>query len=95
MKGFKIPHSEASLSSEVFVFDADIGVPFMIINSDPIKLENGKRFHFFLMIIEREKVLFVIHDIFNSYFEFVDFYKDLAQGLSNTKIVLFNYPGKR
>jgi len=39
-------------------------------------------------------VLVVVHDIFHSFFESVEFYEKILSSFSNTKIILFNYPGK-
>jgi len=44
-------------------------------------------------MLGKGKVLIVIHDLFQSYFEFTDFYEETLKSLVDTKIVLFNYPG--
>lgn len=38
-------------------------------------------------------MLVVVHDMFHSFFEDISMYEDILKGLTDTKIVVFNYPG--
>jgi len=95
-KSIEMPPLEIASKVDVLILNSKTAMPFLVLSSDEDQsLSQSKISLHFLFNISQAgwSVLVIVHDIFHSFFESVEFYEKILSAFSNTKIVLFNYPG--
>jgi len=84
IKNMEVPYFAQNLPVEQLIIDAQTAIPFLVL-SNTVESDANKN---------GSNVLVVVHDMFDSFFETVQFYEEVLSMLPNTKIILFNYPGQ-
>jgi len=84
VKNLEMPPLEIASKVDVLIVNSKTAMPFLVLSSEVDQSLTSTGFN----------VLVVVHDIFHSFFESVEFYEKILSSFSNTKIILFNYPGQ-
>lgn len=87
----KLPMPKCSNETEIkfFIYDYEVGVPYLVLKSlerDPQKQD--------LLNPPRPKTLIILHDVFDSFIEYIELYNHFLLDKVDMKIVLFNIPGQ-
>lgn len=88
IKKIQPPNCNFSKQINFFVYNEDIGIPYLVIDSIDQNLQASKTDK------ARVKTLLICNDCFDSFTEYIPIYQHFLQSNKNYKIVLFNLPGQ-